>query len=131
LSNSTTIKMWKGRLHQQEQRAHQLHSALLQQQSHYQKILKATRDQHQNAIENYENLMRTNQEILRGHVAKYGDHVERLTQSEFLVRQLLSENEALVTTIQTMQKSSSGSTNKFNLIKSLSSAVSSHSPTNH
>ena len=37
---NSAIKMWKSRLVHQEQRCHQLHSAMVHQQSQYQNILK-------------------------------------------------------------------------------------------
>ncbi|CAB4060839.1 NINL [Lepeophtheirus salmonis] len=90
----------------------------------YKKILKATQDQHQEAIKNLENLMTANENVLRTHAIKYGEQIARLTQSELLVKSLVAENDSLVSAFQSLSKnhlmnsnnSFINSNNKFNLI---------------
>lgn len=61
------------------------------------------RDQHESEIRNLENLMKASQEMLQQQVTKYSDQMNRLGQSETLVKQLLAENETLVTAIRNLQ----------------------------
>lgn len=63
------------------------------------------RDQHESEVRNLENLMRASQEMLQQQVTKYSDQMHRLGQSETLVKQLLAENETLVTAIRNLQYS--------------------------
>ncbi len=61
------------------------------------------REQHESEIRNLENLMKASQEMLQQQVTKYSDQMKRLGQSETLVKQLLTENETLVTAIRNLQ----------------------------
>ncbi len=47
--------------------------------------------------------MKASQEMLQQQVTKYSDQMKRLGQSETLVKQLLTENETLVTAIRNLQ----------------------------
>ena len=49
--------------------------------------------------------MRANQGILHSQIAKYTEQIQRLVQSDVLVRQLYAENETLVMAIQTLEDS--------------------------
>ncbi|XP_040583976.1 uncharacterized protein [Lepeophtheirus salmonis] len=136
---ASVARIWKSRIQHQEQRCQQLRSSLLQQQAQYKKILKATQDQHQEAIKNLENLMTANENVLKTHAIKYGEQIARLTQSELLVKSLVAENDSLVSAFQSLSKnhlmnsnnSFINSNNKFNLIKSFSVAITSSSSNQH
>eukprot|EP00096_Caligus_rogercresseyi_P009492 TRINITY_DN3237_c0_g1_i3.p1 TRINITY_DN3237_c0_g1~~TRINITY_DN3237_c0_g1_i3.p1 ORF type:complete len:178 (-),score=64.14 TRINITY_DN3237_c0_g1_i3:344-877(-) len=138
---ASVARIWKSRIQHQEQRCQQLRSSLLQQQTQYKKILKATRDQHHEAIKNLENLMAANENVLKTHAVKYGEQIDRLTQSELLVKSLVAENDSLVSAFQSLSKNhlnhsnnpfiTTSSNNKFNLIKSFSVAITSSSSSNN
>ena len=65
----------------------------------------AAREQHRSEIENFETLMKANQDILRAQIDKYTDQMQRLIHSDNLIRQLTAENETLVMAIQTLEDS--------------------------
>lgn len=63
------------------------------------------REQHESEIRNLESLMKASQEMLQQQVMKYSDQMQRLGHSESLVRQLMTENETLVTAIRNLHYS--------------------------
>ncbi len=68
----------------------------------------AAREQHRLEIENFEHLMRANQQVLREQAARYSEQVSRLARSDAAVRRLAAENETLLVAIQTLEDSIRG-----------------------
>ena len=68
-------------------------------------LFSATREQHKSEIDNLETLIKVNQEILQSQMAKYNEQVQRLVQSDALVRQLVSQNESLIVAIELLEDS--------------------------
>ena len=122
------LRVLHNRLKHQDTRCRQLKECLNQQQEHSKKILQgttktfvhafsptlsfasflsfsATREQHKSEIDNLETLIKVNQEILQSQMAKYNEQVQRLVQSDALVRQLVSQNESLIVAIELLEDS--------------------------
>jgi hypothetical protein len=62
-----------------------------------------TRDHHYSEIIHVESLMRANRSILESQISKYSDQMQKLVESDVLVKRLYAENETLVMAIQTLE----------------------------
>ena len=96
------------------------------------KLFLGIRDQHHCAVSNLERMIKTSKDVLKDQKEKYSDNVDRLNRSENLVKELLDENESLVTAIQNLQKLNFNNNNlggnKYNnLIKTFSNVISTKS----
>ncbi len=66
--------------------------------------LSDTRDQHHSEIAHLEAMMRANRSILEAQISKYSEQLERLVESDVVVKRLTAENETLIMAIQTLEE---------------------------